>query len=96
MLQVRRQNPSGVAAGGHASHRACSPLTNRTIEEKSFPHRRALVKKSRFSEKRMISILKEADVGTKVADLCRNYGMSDAPYNRNPDTAVWTPRNCVT
>jgi putative transposase len=38
------------------------------------------VKKSRFSEEKIISILKEADVGTKIADLCRKHGMSDATY----------------
>lgn len=38
------------------------------------------MKKSRFSEEKIISILKEGDAGVKVADLCRKHGMSDASY----------------
>jgi len=34
------------------------------------------VKKARFSEQQIIEILKLAEAGTKVADLCRNYGIS--------------------
>jgi putative transposase len=38
------------------------------------------VKKSSFSEEKIISILKERDAGTKVVDLCRKHGMSDATF----------------
>jgi putative transposase len=38
------------------------------------------VKKSSFSEEKIISILREGDAGTKVAELCRKHGMSDATY----------------
>ena len=38
------------------------------------------MKKSKFSDEKVISILKEADAGAKVADLCRRHGMSDATY----------------
>ena len=38
------------------------------------------MKKSSFSEEKIISILKEGDAGTKVAELCRRHGMSDATY----------------
>jgi putative transposase len=38
------------------------------------------VKKSKFSDEKVISILKEADAGAKVSDLCRKHGMSDATY----------------
>lgn len=34
----------------------------------------------RFREEQIIAILKEADSGIKVSDLCRKYGMSDATY----------------
>jgi putative transposase len=34
------------------------------------------VKKARFSEQRIIEILKLAEAGTKVADLCRKHGIS--------------------
>lgn len=38
------------------------------------------MKKSRFSEEKIISILREGDAGVKVAELCRKHGMSDATY----------------
>ena len=38
------------------------------------------MKKSRFSEQQIISILKQADAGIKVQDLCRQHGISDATY----------------
>jgi putative transposase len=39
-----------------------------------------LMKKSRFSEQQIINILKQADAGMKVQDLCRQYGISNATY----------------
>ena len=38
------------------------------------------MKKSRFSEQQIINILKQADAGVKVQDLCRQFGVSDATY----------------
>jgi len=38
------------------------------------------MKKSRFSESQIIRILKETDGGRKVADLCREHGVSQATY----------------
>lgn len=38
------------------------------------------MKKSRFSQQQIISILKQADAGMKVQDLCRQHGISDATY----------------
>ena len=38
------------------------------------------MKRSRFSETQIVSILKEADAGAKVKDLCRKHGISDATY----------------
>lgn len=38
------------------------------------------MKRSRFTETQIISILKEVEVGTKVKDICRRHGISDATY----------------
>jgi putative transposase len=36
--------------------------------------------KKRFSEEQIIGILKEAEAGMKVAEVCRKHGISDATY----------------
>ena len=38
------------------------------------------MKKSRFTETPIVSILKEADAGMKVEELCRKHGISSASY----------------
>ncbi len=38
------------------------------------------MKRSRFSETQIVAILKEADGGITVRDLCRKHGFSDATY----------------
>lgn len=38
------------------------------------------MKKSRFTETQIITILKEADSGMKVKEICRKHGISDATY----------------
>lgn len=38
------------------------------------------MKKGRFSETQIVAILKEADNGMLVKDICRKYGISDATY----------------
>ena len=38
------------------------------------------MKKSRFSEGQIISILKEQDAGKKVNDICRDHGISQPTF----------------
>ncbi len=38
------------------------------------------MKQGKYSEEQIVKILKEADAGIKVSDLCREYGFSDATY----------------
>jgi putative transposase len=36
--------------------------------------------KKRFTEEQIIGVLREADTGAKVAELCRKHGISDATF----------------
>lgn len=38
------------------------------------------MKKSRYSDSQIISILNQAEAGTPVAELCREHGMSNASF----------------
>ena len=38
------------------------------------------MKRSRFTDSQIIAILKEAETGERVTDLCRTHGMSDATF----------------
>ncbi|MBD5137535.1 MAG: transposase [Lachnospiraceae bacterium] len=55
------------------------------------------MKRSRFSEEQIIGILRQAEVGIRVVDLCRKHGISDATfYKCGQSTAAWMfPMPCV-
>ncbi len=38
------------------------------------------MQKSRYTEEKIIKILKESETGKKVVDICREYGISDATF----------------
>jgi putative transposase len=38
------------------------------------------MKKSRYTDSQILAILKQNELGTSVAELCREHGMSDATF----------------
>jgi putative transposase len=38
------------------------------------------MKRSRFTEQQIVGVLKEAEAGVAVKELCRKHGISDAPF----------------
>lgn len=38
------------------------------------------MKRARFSEEQIIGVLKEAEAGAKIGELCRRHGISDATF----------------
>jgi len=51
------------------------------------------MRKSRFTDSQILAILKQAESGVPVPELCREHGMSSAStLNGEPSSAAWTPR----
>jgi putative transposase len=49
------------------------------------------MKKSRYTDRQILAILKQNKAGAKVADLCREHAMSEATfYKRRAKFGVWT------
>ena len=44
------------------------------------------MKKSRFSDSQIIAVLKQAETGTPVPELCRTHGISSATFYK------WRPK----
>ena len=50
------------------------------------------MKSKRFSEEQIIGILKQAQAGIKIVDLCRQHGISDATfYNWRSECLIVLP-----
>ena len=54
------------------------------------------MKTSKFTEEQIGFALRQGDLGTPVADVCRKMGISEATYFRwNRSMAVWGRRSCA-
>src|SRR6266581_2444696 len=76
-LALERLRPPAKDAGQlevALLHRSIPPIG------KCLPRRKADMKRARFSEEQISGVLKEAEAGAKVSELCRQHGISDASF----------------
>jgi putative transposase len=52
------------------------------------------MRKSKFSESKIVSLLKEAEAGRKVSDICREHGISNNTFFISGvlSLAAWKPQ----
>ncbi|GAB1535252.1 hypothetical protein ADMFC3_08830 [Geovibrio sp. ADMFC3] len=50
------------------------------------------MKRSRFSETQIVKILKEAESGRQVKDICREYGVTPQTTTGSPNMEAWKPQ----
>jgi len=61
-------------------HYDVTPVFSSSWSWSPTPERDGQMKRKQFSEEQIIGILKEAEAGAVVTDLCRRHGMSSATY----------------
>lgn len=53
------------------------------------------MKRTKFSDERVLAIVKEGEAGRKVADLCRANGITEQTYYRGRRSTVgWSSVRC--
>lgn len=57
-----------------------SPKTGVIEERNNYPLKFGQMKKSKFIESQIVSILKQAESGSKIADVCREHGISQGTF----------------
>jgi hypothetical protein len=60
----------------------------------SVPYRETDMRKSRLTEEQIIRVLKEHAAGLSAGELCRKYGISDAPFAGRTRRKLSGPGRC--
>jgi len=68
------------------------PPNRPEVPEVAFPQRNFYVKKSRFTDSQIMAALKRVEAGLPVPEVCRELGISSAPFTSGaPSSVAWTP-----